>query len=326
MNPYALAVKLRNFLYDRGILEIKKVPIPVISVGNISVGGTGKTSLVRFLAENLSKSFRVCVLMRGYKRKSKGALVVSAGEGPKINVLEAGDEAYMIARILPGVSVVVAERRYEGALLAIKEIKPDLIILDDGFQHRSLFRDLDIVLLRKRDLTDRLLPFGRLREPLSSLKRADAVVLSYQEVEPFEFSFQDKPVFKMFRSFRILDTRLKPVSPDTFKGERVVAFCGLGSNDQFFKALRRIGIDPLEEITFPDHYHYKDFKIDTGKVYVTTLKDLIKLPPAENLFAVDVEVKVEGLVEFISLKGECKCYPKDYENVPDRYGRGSDKR
>ena len=302
---YRGAVNLRNLLYDRGILKSKKLPIPVVSVGNISAGGTGKTSLVRYLAQELGRTLRVAVLLRGYRRKSRGTLVVSEWGELKVRVEEAGDEAYLLAKSLPTASVVVSEDRFKGGLLAVEELGAELIILDDGFQHRRLHRNLDIVLLRKRDLTDRLLPAGLLREPVRNIARADAVVLSYQDVESFELEFKGKPVFKMFRKFtHLLNTRFERVPLETLKGKEVIAFAGLGSNEQFFMTLEKLGFKFRERLSFPDHYTYKDFSLKEEETYITTPKDMVKLPPAENLFALDFELEVEGLLDFVGKRVE----------------------
>ncbi len=298
---YGGAVSFRNFLYDENIIKVRELPVPVISVGNISAGGSGKTSLVRYLARELGRTLRVAILLRGYRRKSSGTLVVSEWGKLRVNVWKAGDEAYLLARSLPEVSVVVSEDRHAGGMLAVRELGAELIILDDGFQHRKLHRDIDIVLLKKRDLGDRLLPAGFLREALGSLKRADAIVLSYQEIDPFDFEFDEKPVFKMFREFtHLLNSDFRRVPFDVLRNKEVVAFAGLGSNDQFFKVLEKLGFRIKEKISFPDHYDYRSFELKKEKFYVTTPKDLVKLPPSENLYALDFETRVEGLLEFVS--------------------------
>lgn len=297
---YGTAVSLRNSLYDRRILKPKKLPVPVVSVGNVSAGGSGKTSLVRLLAQELGRTLRVVILLRGYKRKSKGLLVVSEWGELKTDVWSAGDEAYLLAKLLPGVSVIASEDRYRGGLFAVKDLGAELIVLDDGFQHRKLHRDLDIVLIRKRDLADKLLPAGLLREPIENLRRADAIVLSYQEVEPFEFSFEGKPVFKMFREFRyLLNNNFERIPVEELRGKEIIAFAGLGSNEQFFKVLEKLGFKLKERHNFPDHYDYKDFSLRRGELYITTPKDMVKLPPSENLYALDFDLKVNGLIDFV---------------------------
>lgn len=176
-------------------------------------------------------------------------------------------------------------------------------MLDDGFQHRRLKRDLDLVLLKKEDIRSLVLPLGRLREPLSQLKRANAIILAYQEIDPFDFVFNDIPVFKMFRkNWRILNSRFEEISPTE---KDFIAFCGLGDNVQFLKVLKKLGVRIKEFIAFPDHHDYSDFKLHTQENYLTTLKDFIKLPYSDNLFFLDFEVEVEGLKAFILKKLKC---------------------
>ena len=181
MNPltglYGAAVALRNGLFDRGILPSRWLEKPVISVGNLAAGGAGKTPFVIALGELLqARGIPFDVLSRGYRRRTRGVLVVD----PEGTAADFGDEPLLIARRL-GVPVIVGENRYQAGRLAEQKFRSHLHILDDGFQHRSLHRDFDIVLLTAGDLQDLLLPFGRLREPVSSLKRADAVVLAQDD-------------------------------------------------------------------------------------------------------------------------------------------------
>ena len=174
MNPltglYTAATALRNTLFDRGMLSSRRLEHPVVSVGNLSVGGSGKTPFVIALGELLkARGIRFDVLSRGYRRKTRGVLVVD----PDGNAADFGDEPLLIARRL-GVPVVVGESRYAAGRVAERKFQSQLHILDDGFQHRSLARDFDIVLMTERDFFDRMLPSGSLREPLWSLERADA--------------------------------------------------------------------------------------------------------------------------------------------------------
>ncbi len=177
MNPlseiYGAVVETRNYLFDRGILHSHKLAGPVVSVGSISVGGSGKTPFVILLGELLKqRRIRFDVLSRGYGRKSRGVLHVA----PQGSASDFGDEPLLIAQRL-GCPVFVGESRCQAGLVAESKFGPQLHILDDGFQHRWLARDFDIVLLTADDVHDGLLPGGRLREPMSSLKRADAIVL-----------------------------------------------------------------------------------------------------------------------------------------------------
>lgn len=299
LNPYTYGVKIRNWLYDKGYIEACKLPIPVISVGNLSVGGSGKSSLVRYIGKLLGKEFNVCVLSRGYGRKTKGTLLVSERGNIKVSWEESGDEPYMLAKLVPEISFVVDENRCRGAKFALERLKPGLILLDDGFQHRKIYRDLNILLLRKKDLFDRLLPFGRLREPLSSMERADIIVLSYWELERFDWEHPKKPTLRMIReNWRILrSSDGKPL--ENFHGVSFIAFAALGDNNQFFKTLDMLGIKVEEKLSYMDHYSYRNFKLREDKVYITTLKDTIKLKPSENLYYLDFDVRVDGLKEIL---------------------------
>jgi tetraacyldisaccharide 4'-kinase len=164
---YGLLVKMRNFLYDNNIVKTRCVATPVFSVGNLSVGGSGKTIVVQALIKHLEdQNKKVCVLSRGYGRQSRGPLLVSDGRELLETVSRAGDEPYLIAMNYPGTPVLVAEDRYQGARLLEKQFKPDIILLDDGFQHRWVKPAFSLVLTRADNIftRDSHLPSGRLRE------------------------------------------------------------------------------------------------------------------------------------------------------------------
>src|SRR3984893_11196644 len=178
MNPlsslFGLGVRVRNALYDRSLARAQRLSGPVVRIGNLSVGGSGKTPFVLLLGELLQvRGLKFDILTRGYGRTTRGVALVDPAGSPR----DFGDEPLLMARHL-AVPVIVAEERYQAGVLAEKEFGPELHLLDDGFQHRSLHRAFDIVLVTPEDTRDRLLPAGRLREPLSALRRADAVVLT----------------------------------------------------------------------------------------------------------------------------------------------------
>ncbi|MFN3567810.1 MAG: tetraacyldisaccharide 4'-kinase, partial [Caldimicrobium sp.] len=268
----------------------------------LSCGGTGKTSLIKYLAEILSKDYKVGILLRGYKRDSKGFRWVLK-EGELLTSLEeAGDEAFMLARLLkevPNITVAVCEDRFYGGLTLCKEAQIQILLLDDGFQHRKLAREIDIVLIKKTDLKDTLLPFGKLREPLKALKRADAIILTYQEIFPIDFSYENKPLFKLYRkNWKIMQDKNQELV--NWQDYEFIAFCGLGDNEQFLKTLSSLKIKVKKFISFPDHYSYKNFKLQSEEKYLTTYKDYVKLSPYPNLYYLDFQIEIPGLYKFIT--------------------------
>jgi tetraacyldisaccharide 4'-kinase len=262
-------------LYDHGLLRSHRLPRPVVSVGNLSTGGAGKTPFVIALGELLKeRGISFDVLSRGYRRKTRGVLVVEA-DG---SAADFGDEPLLISRRL-GVPVIVGESRYEAGRLAEKQFDAQIHILDDGFQHRSLARDFDIVLLTGQEFEDRLLPSGRLREPVSALKRADAIVLP-AELTADHAALQGKLVWRVKRQIGIpqIAPSQAPLSP--------VVFCGIARPQQFFAQVRALGVVPAAEVVFRDHQSYRrsdierllDAKRKSGAGgFVTTEKDGINL-------------------------------------------------
>lgn len=271
MNPlsmiFAGGVAFRNALYDRRVLKVRKLARPVISIGNISVGGSGKTPFVIALAELLKQlGIAVDVLSRGYGRVSSEIAVVDPNGSPR----QFGDEPLLIARRL-NVPVIVGADRYQAGLLAEKTFSTRLHILDDGFQHRRLHRDFDIVLLPQTDATGTLLPVGRLREPISSLRRADAVVT----FEALALPHIAVPIWPAQRKITLPDL-----------GGKAIAFCGIARPQQFFDGLLALHQAVAEKVAFPDHHRYRQQDIDrllrlkrstSADCFVTTEKDLINL-------------------------------------------------
>ncbi len=274
MNPlsfiYGGIVGARNALYDREHLRAQRLRGAVVSVGNLSSGGSGKTPFVLLLSGLLKeRGIKFDVLSRGYGRKSKGVFLVDpAGLSSKF-----GDEPLLIARKLQ-VPVIVGESRYEAGRFAEQKFGPQLHLLDDGFQHRELDRDFDIVLVTPPDATDRLLPAGRLREPLQSLRRADAVVLcSGASAESFPLAA--KTVWRVRRG--IVPENIPP---------RPVVFCGIARPLNFLLQLHAANIEPVAQAFYRDHHAYSekdvrellDLKTKSGAGgFVTTEKDAVNL-------------------------------------------------
>ncbi|MGD0469544.1 MAG: tetraacyldisaccharide 4'-kinase [Terriglobales bacterium] len=272
---YGAATALRNTLFDRGVLSSRRLEQPVVSVGNLSAGGSGKTPFVIALGELLqARGIRFDVLTRGYRRKTRGVMVVEKDGA----AADFGDEPLLIARRL-GVPVIVGESRYDAGRMGERKFQPQLHILDDGFQHRSLARDFDIVLMTESDFDDRLLPSGRLREPLSSLQRADAIGLSWdsslKNLTIERLARQGKLIWRMHREI------LTPAAPSA-----PIVFCGIARPQQFFAQVRAAGVTPAAEVEFRDHHAYDRsdierllamrVKLDAGG-FLTTEKDAVNL-------------------------------------------------
>jgi len=278
MNPlsgiFRGVVAARNALYDHRWLPLRRLQGPVISVGNLSIGGSGKTPFVILLGEMLqARGIRFDVLSRGYGRKSKGVRVVDPGGLAQ----EFGDEPLLMARRLRA-PVIVGEDRYEAGCLAESRFGAQTHLLDDGFQHRALARDFDIVLVTPDDARDRLLPGGRLREPLRSLQRTDAVVLT-RGASADSFPLQGKTVWRVRRG-------IDPKNIASGIPPRPVVFCGIAQPQNFLLQLRAAGIDPVAEAFFRDHHAYTEKDIrdllqlrerSEAGGFVTTEKDAVNL-------------------------------------------------
>jgi tetraacyldisaccharide 4'-kinase len=242
----------------------------VVSVGNLSAGGSGKTPFVLLLGELLkARGIKFDVLSRGYGRRSKGVLLVDPAGLPQ----EFGDEPLLIARQLQ-VPVVVGEDRYQAGRFAESRFGPQLHVLDDGFQHRALARDFDIVLVTPPDANDRLLPAGRLREPLGSLRRADVVLLA-SGASAQSFPVEGKLVWRARRG--IVPQNVPP---------RPVVFCGIARPQPFVLQLRAANIEPAAEAFYRDHHAYGEKDIrellelkrrSQAGGFVTTEKDAVNL-------------------------------------------------
>ncbi len=274
MNPlsslFGLGVRARNALYDRGFATAHRLSGPVVSVGNLSVGGSGKTPFVLLLGELLkTRGVKFDILSRGYRRQTQGVALVD----PAGSARDFGDEPLLLSRRL-NVAVIVGEARYAAGVFAEAKFGPQLHLLDDGFQHRSLARDFDIVLVTPEDVRDRLLPAGRLREPLTSLRRADAVVLT-SGASPDAFPLHRKLVWRARRGIVATTVPSRPV-----------VFCGIARPKNFAAQLRTAGIEPVAEAFYRDHHAYSEQDIgdlqnlrqrSDADGFVTTEKDAINL-------------------------------------------------
>lgn len=295
---FRLAVAFRNFLYNSRILKAKVLTPKIISVGNIAAGGTGKTPFVELLCEYLLKKKKfVVVVSKGYKREFDDIKVVETGfknENHELNTENLGDEALMMLENLStdgydGGLLVVGDDKTKAAKFAATKFKPEIIILDDGFQHRKLFRDLDIVLINP-DSDKHLIPAGNLREPLKNYKRSDMVVVNnkfdklavHENRQNFPQVFCNY-VFEGFRNYKndnLNENNIKSVT----------AFCGIGEPESFRYLLNDLKVKIDELIIFPDHHFFSNddlknimnsFSKNGSSHLITTHKDFVRLKNSE---------------------------------------------
>jgi tetraacyldisaccharide 4'-kinase len=276
---FRFLIDAREKFYETGILKTLRLGHPVISIGNLTLGGTGKTPLVIALAQRLrADGLRPVVLSRGYRRSGSGIVVAGRGGGPLVGWNECGDEPFLIAKRAIGAAVVVGSDRHAAGRLAEREGLGNIFILDDGFQHRRLARNVDIVTIDPAEWAagERLLPAGRWREPKSALERAHLAV-----VGEGDGPLPDLPV-PAFRAQIAVDGLYdgdQPVNPETLRGRTVVAFAGIAKPERFFAALERLGVNVARRARFRDHHAYTAAEIRKlgGDVRITTEKDAVRL-------------------------------------------------
>ena len=298
-------VKRRNTAFDKGTDKIYLSNVPVISIGNISMGGTGKTPFAIMLAKMITDfGFKTAIIGRGYKRKSKGELIVCDGNKILTDPEFAGDEMFLVADILNSrfnlnIPVVVHDKKFLAAKSINEHFDVDVIIVDDGFQHRQLHRDLDIVLLDKRTLErPYLFPKGMLRETPDSLKRADFICLTDAQAD-YEIPHGHKAGLIRTEVFNgniyCLQSGEEAAEPELEKlKENCVAVSGIGSPEKFESSLKAISVNFVKHIRFSDHYRYfeqdvkriiKICRENSVKYLITTEKDAAKLNKFGSFFA-----------------------------------------
>ncbi|MFC1718216.1 tetraacyldisaccharide 4'-kinase [Candidatus Poribacteria bacterium] len=327
---YLGAAKLRVWLYSKDLLRTRHLPCKVISVGNIIAGGSGKTPTVIAIARMLRErpKLSVAVLSRGYRSKTRCSTVVSDGEEILLEPVEAGDEPYLLGHSLPGIPVLIGKDRFQTGLMAVRRWGCQVAILDDGFQHLRLARDIDIVIV---DATrpfglDHVLPRGYLREPLSALNRADLILLTRVDQCENLDSVRDRltqiapsiPIFESIykpRSLRSLDAD-QEMGLDTVKGKNILAVCGIANPLSFAETVRSLGAAKVELLPFPDHHEYPSSSMEMigrratevgADIIVTTEKDATKLRHVADYLllslAVDLELVGSTAKEFAKIIG-----------------------
>ncbi|MEW6349590.1 MAG: tetraacyldisaccharide 4'-kinase [Thermodesulfobacteriota bacterium] len=306
--------KSRELAYRGGIFKGSRAPVPVLSVGNILMGGSGKTPFAIFLARAAMRlGARPAIVSRGYKGTSRAPfLVVGDGRSPHplVSPAVAGDEPWLMAWKLPDVPVLVGRKRIHPSTVAAEQFGCDLVILDDGFQHLELHRDLDIVLVDGSE--DRMFPRGRLREPISALKRADLVCFRGPGEIPGWRSLTAKPVFR----YRVVPTGLRVGGeaasiqhPDIYASREVVLVSGIANPDRFRKTAETLQWHVKDHLIFPDHHAFSESDLaliredspDTPKVF--TEKDWVKLPDwfrrNPDVAALEVSVVMDDEAPFL---------------------------
>jgi tetraacyldisaccharide 4'-kinase len=292
---YGLAAAARNSAFDMGLIRRRRAAVPVIAVGNLTAGGTGKTPLVEYLTGRLAaRGLSVAIVSRGYGRRSHGVVIVSRGGEILADAFAGGDEPVQIARKFPSASVVVGERRADAAAKAVTECGAEVIVLDDAFQHRSIERDLDILVIDAGTdfLRERLLPAGMRREWFSGLRRAGLIGFS-RAVERDDpawagalsrwsdaRSFAYRTLIESFAMMPGNERRERA----SLVGMRVLAFSGIGNHGAFVASLRAEGVDVVADRRFRDHHIYSAKDLDgileaaaAAEVCLTTEKDMVRL-------------------------------------------------
>jgi tetraacyldisaccharide 4'-kinase len=316
---YGTAIRARRMLYQRGLLRAQRIHAPVISVGNLTTGGTGKTPLVESIARIVAaEGKRVCILTRGYGRKDpRQRVVVSDGNALLADATTAGDEPRLLAENLLGLAAVISDAdRISAARWASANLASEVFILDDGFQHLRMARDLNILVI---DATNpwgggQLLPRGRLREPLNGMQRADCLVISHADqatdIGSLKATIAQFAGAKAVISSRVRTRGLKPIqhanAQDGVDGHALAgpvgAFCGIGNPDSFFAHLKLDDHSVCYTRRFADHHTYQQFDVDElvaeartrgAQMLLTTAKDAVKLRALRfdmPCFAVDIQL------------------------------------
>ena len=313
---FKFVTDIRNKLYDCNFLKSEKINVPVISVGNLSTGGTGKTPMVDFIIYNLKRDYNISVLSRGYNRKSKGFIEIKNSDNPSL----VGDEPFLIKSNHSEVPVFACEDRVEGAKKIISENNTNLILLDDAFQHRKISRNLDIVLTDYNNLfyKDYLLPYGNLRESRNNINRADVIIvtkcpLDFNKADAIKIKNQINPkktqslFFSQIKYSEIL-FGFKELSFKSITNSKLTLVTGIANSQPLKEYLKKNNVN-FDHFDYPDHYNYsrkdvnKILATTKNNIILTTKKDYYKLSQfkIDNLLYIDIKVEfLDGKQEFLS--------------------------
>ena len=322
---YGVIIDIRNWCFDIGIFKSFKFPVPVISIGNITAGGTGKTPFAIYLAELLKNDYtKIAAVSRGHGRQSKGMKLVSDVYKILLDPQQSGDEPFLIASRLPGVLVVVSEKRRDAIDFLIQKYKPDLVLLDDAFQHRQVHSDVNIVLLNSKESyhSKWMLPTGYLREFRHNLKRADIIVLT--NVDKPKASNQNKllkyseNIYNCQSSInQLIDIDLGDAGKiDTISNKPVFAFAGIAHPENFKNALEKKGIYVRGFQSYADHFNFSIANLEDllnqcnendCQILLCTEKDLVKIARL-----VDVNKRLENAkIQLLSVRLKMKIEQAD---------------
>ena len=322
---YGLTIWIRNGLFNVGLFTSISFDIPIISVGNITMGGAGKTPMVIFLAKLLERSgYKPGIVSRGYRRNSKGLVIVHDGKSLLTDVNNAGDEPYLMGKELNTIPVIVSKNRIAGIRELLNNFSVEIVILDDAFQHRKAGRIMDVVMISAYDkLIDyHLIPWGKLREPLRNLNRAQCIIYTNTK------QFQNPPQHNNLNAYYTNPPIASIMQPTLMKidntgyhkslpvNEPVFVFCGISNPNSFIQTVKDVGLKIVGVKKFGDHKKYSAktiqelsalIKSNKCRVVVTTEKDIVKMPDnfiKEFLFfVIKIDVVFENDSEIIDLIG-----------------------
>jgi tetraacyldisaccharide 4'-kinase len=319
---YGTVMTIRNMLFEKGILKIWKAPLPVVSVGNITTGGTGKTPMVDWIVRFYrQEGIRTAIISRGYKRSTRGVQLVSDGQTILLGSREAGDETVMLAANNPDTIVIVAENRKDGVNFLLRYFPdrlPGVLILDDAFQHRRMGRDLDIVVINSREPFShgKMLPEGSLREPLGGIERADLVIVNKinDDRQVLSITGELRKMGLPFVKARIKKGSLVRIAGDgtapASTNLKVIAFAGIGSPGSFVQSLEELGMDVVSTRFFRDHEPFSAIMVKE-LVHEAKLKELCLVTTEKDYY------RLLGCGECLAILSETASYFLKIE--PDIY-------